>query len=283
MLPYPGNTELVTSYGLMLLLALVVCWFLARRLAPAFGFDRSHVDLAVPLIFILSSIGARVLSAVISDPEATGLGFHGTHVRFRLFGLLMFAAPLTLAYARLAGISFRRFVDLFALPAVAWLMVLRIGCLMAGCCWGDVALVPLPSGNALPPQVLTFAWLAGDWIPAVSFPPGSYAYEQHLELGLIHAGAESSLPVHPTQLYEPVLLLPLAVMIARYSRSEHEPGSVALMSLAAYAVLRFMLEFVRADSAPLVAELTTTQLICIGVLLMSYPTRRILERSVSQV
>ena len=281
MLPYPFDTEQITSYGLMLVVALAVCWLWARRLAPSFGIERSHVDLAVPLVFILSVAGARILSAAVSGAGPIGLGFHATHVRFRLFGLLLFAAPLAFVYARLAGISFRRFADLFALPAIAWLMMLRVGCLLAGCCWGDVTATATPGGETLPAQVLTLGWLTGDWIPALSFPPGSYAYEQHLAFGLIDSSAAGSLPVHVTQLYEMLLLSILLAFLLKNSESVRQPGSIALATLAAYALVRFFIEFVRADSAPLVMDLTATQLVCIGLLAFVLPVRRLLARSVA--
>ena len=281
MLPYPFATEAVTSYGAMLVLALLVCWMWARRLAPAFGIDRTHVDLAVPVVFLLSAIGARVLAAIVADAGQIGIGFHETHVRFRLFGLLLLAVPPAFAYARLAGISFRQFVDLFAVPAVAWLVVVRVGCFLAGCCWGDVTASRPRAGDEFPAQVLTLEWLAGDWIPALSFPPGSYAYEQHLAFGLIDSSAASSLPVHATQLYEMLLLLVLLVLLQKRARPGRVPGSLALIALSSYAIIRFLLEFVRADSVPLSMDLTATQLICVGVLLLAWPLNRALVRSVA--
>jgi phosphatidylglycerol:prolipoprotein diacylglycerol transferase len=281
MLPHPGNSELVTSYGLMLVLALVVCWIWARRLAPVYGVERSHVDLAIPLIFLLSVVGARMLSASVYGTELDGLGVHATHVRFRLFGLLLFAAPLTFAYARLAGISARNLVDLLALPAVAWLVVLRIGCFLAGCCWGDVTTTASPTGEEIPDQVQTVTWLSGDWVPALSFPRGSYAFEQHLAFGLIDSSATSSLPVHVTQLYEMLLLSGVLVFLLKTNRSERPSGSIALVTLTSYALVRFPVEFVRADSVPLVMDLTATQLICIGLLALAFPASRALARSVA--
>ncbi len=57
------------------------------------------------------------------------------------------------------------------------------------------------------------------------------------------------LPVHPTQLYELVLLLGLLACLHVFSKKQHAPGAVALVTLAGYCVLRFFIEYLRADNA----------------------------------
>jgi prolipoprotein diacylglyceryltransferase len=264
-----------SSYGVVLVLALVACWFGARRLAPAYGVDCSHVDLAVPAIFILSAIGARVLSAFLTDDAGIVVALPVSHVRFRLFGLLLFAAPLLFAYARFSGHSLRRLADLFALPVVLWLAILRIGCFLAGCCWGDPERLPEGVDPASLSGVLTWPWLSGDWVPAVSFPAGSYAFEQQLAMGLISPDAGASLPVHPTQLYEMLLLLALLAVLRRFRATPPPSGQLALAALGGYACLRFVLEFVRADSVTAWSGLTATQLICVVLVLSSITAGRL--------
>lgn len=272
--PRFGDQSWITPYGLMLVLALVACWLYARRRAAAAGVDTSHIDLAVPLIFIVSTAGARLLT-VISPADSNILGdLYQAHSRFRLFGLLLFAFPLLLIYCRLANLPFRRLLDVFALPVVLWLAIVRVGCFMAGCCWGDltesVAGLRDVADPSLSAQVLTVPWLSGDWlITGVHFPAGSFAYDQQLVLGLIAPGAEASLPVHPTQLYELLLLLGLLAALVVYGRKEREPGNVALLTLMAYCLLRFFIEYLRADSALVLGRHTSTQLICIALLLAS--------------
>jgi phosphatidylglycerol:prolipoprotein diacylglycerol transferase len=275
MYPQPSWLPWASSYGVALVLALVACWSGARRLAPAYGVDSSHVDLAVPAIFILGAIGARVLSAFLADDAGNGLGQPISHVRFRLFGLLLFAAPLLFAYARLSGHSFRRLADLFALPVLLWLTILRIGCFLAGCCWGDLARLPEGADPATLTAVLTWPWLSGDWVPGVSFPAGSYAFEQQLAMGLVSPDAGGSLPVHPTQLYEMLLLLPLLAVLRRFAADRRPSGQLALAALGGYACLRFVLEFVRADSVTAWSGLTATQLICVVLLLSSVMAGRL--------
>jgi len=271
MYPQPGNQGWITSYGLMLVLALLACWAYARRRATSMGVDESHIDLAVPLIFIMSTVGARALTLVSpGDLELAG-GLLETHVRFRLFGLLLFAFPLLYFYSLATKISFRRMLDILALPAVLWLIVLRAGCFMAGCCWGDVA-HPYPELAAKTDpsvwhQVQTVSWLTGDWVAiALSFPAGSLAWEQQVSLGLIDAGAASSLPIHPTQLYALFVMIAWLTFLHQVSRRIHLPGMLAVLMFSGYLVLRFFIEFVRADSVLVLGNLTFTQLLCIALL-----------------
>ena len=265
-----GTLSWITPYGLMLVAALFSCWLYARRRAPAFGVGQSHVDLAVPLIFAISLLGAEVIS--LFDPRDTQ--FAGeilqTHTRFRLFGLLLTGVPVLYVYSRLANLSFRKLLDLFALPALLWLAVLRIGCFMAGCCWGDLT-IKYPALETLNPalsmQVLTVPWLSGDWLPfTVSFPTGSLAYQQHQALGLIGPAANSALPVHPSQLYELALLAVLLVVFRRVEINRLPEGMLSLYALGAYCLIRFFIEFVRADNVLLLESLTFHQLICVALL-----------------
>jgi len=278
-----GDQIWITPYGLILVAALVSCWLYARRRAIAAGLDTSHIDLAVPLIFIVATLGAKFLTLASPDDGNIVGELYQTHARFRLFGLLFIGFPMLLIYSRLAKLSCRGMLDVLALPAVLWLVILRVGCFMAGCCWGDlthpVAGLANISDPELATQVQTLPWLAGDWlITVVSFPIGSFAYQQHLLLGLIEPGAQSSLPVHPTQLYELVLLLGLLACLHVFSKKQHAPGVVALVTLAGYCVLRFFIEYLRADNALVFGSHTFTQVICVALLLVSAVSNRFLTR-----
>ncbi len=272
-----GDQTWITPYGLMLVVALIACWLYARRRAIAAGLDTSHIDLAVPLIFIISTLGAKYLT-LLSPYDSNVVGdLYQTHFRFRLFGLLFIGFPVLLIYSRLAKLPFRGMLDVFALPVVLWLAIVRAGCFMAGCCWGDlthsVTGLSAVTGPGLSAQIQTLPWLTGNWlISAVSFPIGSFAYQQHLILGLIEPGAASSLPVHPTQLYELVLLLGLLAYLHFYSKKERAPGIVALVTLGGYCILRFFIEYLRADNALVLGSHTFTQMISVALLLASIAT-----------
>lgn len=280
-----GTLTWITPYGLMLVLALSGCWFYARQRALVFGLDVSHVNLAVPLIFAVSLLGAEILSIISPhDTQFAGEVFQ-THSRYRLFGLLLIGIPALYIYARVAKLSFLNLLDLFALPVLLWLALVRIGCFLAGCCWGDLTMeypgMVAIGDPQLSLQVLTLPWLSGDWLPyTVSFPSDSLAFQQHLALGLIDPSASSSLPVHPSQLYELVLLVVLLFVLQRVEIIRMSAGMLALLALSGYSVLRFIVEFLRADNVLVLDKLTLNQLICITLSFFCIACIPIVKRAV---
>jgi phosphatidylglycerol:prolipoprotein diacylglycerol transferase len=116
----------------------------------------------------------------------------------------------------------------------------RLGCLLAGCCFGK-------------------PW-ASSW--AVRFPANSPASDaQHLAKLLPTAQTES-LPVHATQLYESAASFAIAGFLILYlhGRKRYD-GQVFIAFVVAYAAVRFLLEFARADDRGGVLWLSTSQLV----------------------
>jgi phosphatidylglycerol:prolipoprotein diacylglycerol transferase len=120
----------------------------------------------------------------------------------------------------------------------------RMGCHLAGCCFGATSTVP--------------------W--SVVFPGHSPASESQWKLGLLGSPAEPSLAVHPTQLYESAGSLAISAFLLLYlhARKRYD-GQVFLAFVVAYAVLRFLLELVRADYRGGLFGLSTSQLIGVGL------------------
>ncbi len=138
----------------------------------------------------------------------------------------------------------------------------RAGCLMAGCCWGA------PTNASV----------------GLEFPAYSVVY---LERGAPLLG-DSTLPLHPTQIYEAVGLLAIwAVLLGlRSSRDIEAPWRMSSRYLVAYGILRFIGELMRGDptrgylvegTAPWLAQLlalppnhpvwlTFSQLVALGLI-----------------
>jgi len=121
-------------YGTMLVLAGIMSWRLARRRVAAMAIDASHVDLALPLSLALGAAAAWGLDAAI--PQESQLAGEQLQLerRLRLPLLAMAALPVLLAYCRVVGVPFRRFVDGLAPGSLLSIAVLRIGCFLGGCC-----------------------------------------------------------------------------------------------------------------------------------------------------
>ena len=159
--PYLGSQDWLTSYGLFLIIALAAGWWLARRAAVRAAVDPSHIDLLLPLACM-----AGVACVVLFTGPRTGLY------------PLLFGAAAVLVYGRVAGLSLHTLLDVLALPALAAIAIQRVGCFLAGCCWGDVAVrdawLDVIARTGLGRQLQTLPWAVGDRvITAVQFPAGS--------------------------------------------------------------------------------------------------------------
>ncbi len=135
----------------------------------------------------------------------------------------------------------------------------RIGCFFYGCCYG---------------RQCDAAW-------AVAFPRGSPAWHEQAQAGLIPWKATASLPVLPTQLVEAAAVLALfVVMLAVYRRFHATlPGFTTGCYLAGYAVVRFIMEFLRGDPRAAVGGLSIGQTLSIlifsaGLAFMAVAFRR---------
>lgn len=164
----------------------------------------------MPITIIVGVAGALLLSLVMPMDRMVAGDMMQTGVRARLFSILATGAVAVFIYSRIVKLSFRRLLDIFALPTIAGLMVHRVGCFLAGCCWGDV----VSDGHVMSfaTQVQTLPFLGG-LTAGVQYPPGSLPYEQHVAMGLIEPGAVASLPIYPVQLYEVALLLVLLLAL----------------------------------------------------------------------
>ncbi|WBA42375.1 prolipoprotein diacylglyceryl transferase family protein [Hymenobacter canadensis] len=172
------------------------------------------------LSFIL---GTKLLA--LSGPEWREL-LHTGHwpdsgARTVLGGAL--AGTLTLlALRRPFGFSWHVF-DAFTLPMCAALAVQCVGCVLTGCCFGELT--------------------AGGW--GLTYAPGTLPYLWQESRGLIAPDAVHSLPVHPTQLYSLVLCLAVGGVLLLTRHRAWPGGSRRLLHLGLLLAGRFLIEFWR--------------------------------------
>ena len=253
----------ITPFGLIFVTAIMAAWAFARRNAALSGIDASHVDLLMPVALIAGVAGGTVIAILMPmDHRVAGeMINHG--VRLRLFPMLATGAVALFVYSRLTELSFRRLLDIFALPVLVGLMIHRVGCFLAGCCWGDIA--SHDTAGSFTSQVQTLPFING-LTSGVQYPPGSFAFEQHVAMGLIDPGAVVSLPVVPVQLYEAALLLIVVLVLLRFPWRDYPRGSIAVIVTCTYALMRFFIEYLRADGYIVMGNLTVTQLQCLLLL-----------------
>ena len=257
------SNEWLTPFGLIFFGAIATAWLLARRNATLINIDGSHVDLLIPITIVVGIAGGMLLSLAMPMDQMIAGESMQTGVRVRLFGMLAAGAVALYIYSRIGLLSFRSLLDVFALPTLAGLMTHRIGCFLAGCCWGDI--VSNEPATSFASQIQTLPFLSG-LSDGVRYPAGSLPYEQHLAMGLIEPNALASLPVYPVQLYEGALLLIVLPGLWRFPWRRFEKGVLTILVVCAYAFIRFFIEYLRADGSIVLGNLTVTQLQCLFLL-----------------
>ena len=124
----------------------------------------------------------------------------------------------------------------------------RMGCLLAGCCFG------VETGSPL----------------GLSFPPQSPASESQYKAGDLANLRLWSHPVHPTQIYESAASVAIALFcLAWVHGRKRYDGQVFVVFLALYAIARFLIEFVRGDDRGGALGLSTSQLIGVGLVALA--------------
>lgn len=116
--------------------------------------------------------------------------------------------------------------DAFAIAIPIGHSIGRIGCLLAGCCFGVHSNLP--------------------W--AISYPMDSIPYMIHQHMGLINNNSTLSLSVHPIPIYEIIFNLLLLILLLKIRDKFKTNGSTFRFYLLGYCVFRFFEEFLRADT-----------------------------------
>jgi phosphatidylglycerol---prolipoprotein diacylglyceryl transferase len=275
----------VGAYPALLLLALLAGWWLARWRAKRTGIEPRHIDNLALLVAVASLFGARLFSWIFYFPPGfsfwTAMTMGGGGMVF--YGGLIFGIACVVVYAGVTRVPLWELFDIVSPPVALGLAIGRVGCFMAGCCWGDVCVDPDALHLHQPQvqsQILTVPLLSRPNFPlAVRFPKEAGAFEQHQELGLIDVHAARSLPVHPVQLYEAWLALLLALILNRAFQFRSRAGEIAVQLVIGYSLIRFITEFFRADNQPIYWGMTLSQVISIALAALAFAFIRAAGRS----
>lgn len=234
-----GDFE-VTSFGVLVAIAVLVAMGLFQRELRASGLPENAVDAGMA-----GAVGGMVGAKVVWAIEHAGTEPF-VSLLFSRGGLSWFGGLAGGLIAGLVLIRIRRLPIVTVLAAATPALVIghaigRVGCFLVGDDYG------LPS--ALP------------W--AVAFPEGL---------------PPTTVPVHPTQLYETLALLPISYMLFRWRRQGRPDRLVLGAYLALAGSLRFAIEFLRVHE-PFVGTLAVAHVaslvvatVGIGLLLMRQRT-----------
>jgi phosphatidylglycerol:prolipoprotein diacylglycerol transferase len=241
----------INWYGLTFALGFLIGGAIVRHHSVRYGIKADQVDTAVLWIAVSTIIGARLYYIVQNDVGEylrqpwRILAFWEGGLAF--FGGLFGAMIAAWIYARRAGIPFGSLADLFAPAVPIGAAIGRISCFLDGMDYGT------PTG--LPWGVLYTN-------------PNSYA-------------PNDGVARHPDQVYELLGDLVIAALLFTV-RNRFSHGSLFLVYLILFSVLRFFLFFVRGN-VPLVAfGLKNGQLTALAILVIAIPIflrSRIFQRS----
>ncbi|MDR1727877.1 MAG: prolipoprotein diacylglyceryl transferase [Acidobacteriota bacterium] len=231
------------TYGLLLAIAFLAGIWTTSRNARKEGISPDSVWNLGLVILFAALVGSKVL-LLVSDFSHYAENPRDIFSLSTLRSMGVYYGGLILALAAAAWYMRRRKLPAWRLadcaaPGIAIGQAIgRIGCLSAGCCYGAPTDRP--------------------WGIRFTDP---YTAE--------NMGTPLNIPLHPTQLYESAgTLLLFGYLMWRRSRP-HRTGQVMLEYLGIYAVLRFGIEFFRADDRGEVLHglLSTSQFIAVLMLL----------------
>ncbi len=242
----PGTPIKVFGYGLMLFFAFIGSMNIAARRAKREQIDPEIVYDMAFFVFVGGLIGARLFYVV---------QYWGVKVRtfweifeiwnggIVLYGSILGGTAAFFLYRMRRNFPLLPMLDVIA-PALAFgIAIGRIGCFLNGCCYGDVCSLP--------------------W--AVEFPKNSPPWDSEVSRNLIPPSAESSLPLHPTQLYSTIDGLILMTLLLAYFPIRKRDGQVMGLLMLTYPISRFLIEQLRNDEGIFFAGMTISQVISLGI------------------
>lgn len=232
----------IYSYGAMLCASIVVGWFLTLGLGARSGLSRELCANCYFVTALAALVGARLLYVLTNLHEFRDLW---DVLALRRGGLVAYGGFLggfvgSWWYLRRRGVSLLPWADV-AVPSLAsGLLLTRIGCYLFGCDFGK----PLPTtAPAWLRRLGTFPRWPSDWLDGA----GSPAWLQHVDQRGLSVSAQTSLPVHPTELYESLAGALLLLMLWRLGRRRRFAGESFFAFTFGYGYLRFWLELWRDD------------------------------------
>ena len=220
------------AYGIMMGAGLLLAFALFFVTRKKYSLSVSDMSSGVLYAVVGGFIGAKLLYIIVEWDSVFGSGstfFSVLSTGFVFYGGLIGGALMVMVYAKKTGQSIYRFADTM-LPCFALAHALgRVGCYLAGCCYG------CETESAL----------------GVVFPPGGIA--------------PSGIRLLPTQLFEAAFLTVLAFVLLIMLKKQKIMGFVTGAYFTAYPVWRFIIEFFRTDRRGNVGALSTSQFISIFI------------------
>ena len=220
----------IYGYGLMIAIGIIAAALLLNYRAKKRNYNEDHIFNMLIVAVVAGIIGGKLLYLIVEYKEvlADPIGaIKNIGQGFVVYGAIFGGFLAVVLYCKKRKWNALAVVDL-AIPSVALGQAFgRIGCFLAGCCYGAE----------------TSCFLGVEFAASSMAPSG------------VH--------LHPTQLYSSLFNFLLAFFLLWYDKRKKNEGATFSMYLIVYSIGRFLVEFLRADPRGNVGFLSTSQFIAI--------------------
>ena len=224
----------IKSYGLMIAIGILVAATLFINKGKKKGLNEDSLLNLIIFAIIGGMLGGKGLfiiteiKDIIKEPSILLNFGYG----FVVYGAIGGGALAMYLYSKRKNWNVVEMIDM-TVPGLAIAQGFgRIGCFLAGCCYGAETTSPI----------------------GVQFPQDSLA--------------PSGIHLHPTQIYSSIFDFLLGLSLLYYSKKERKNGKVMGLYLIIYSIGRFFVEFLRNDPRGNVGILSTSQFIAIFTLVL---------------
>ena len=211
---HPEIFGVIKSYGLMLAISFALGLWLSIRRARRYGIRSEKIIDLVFAVFVSSLVGVR-LAFVVTHLDEFSSWVHWFFIwdgGLTLYGGILLAIATVWFMTRRAGIPYLVIADIFSPGVALGIGITRIGCFLAGCCYGH------PTSCSL----------------GVVFP-------SHAEATLRYG----AVPVHPSQLYASLGGFAVFGLLLLWERLVSCRGCTFGRFLLLYGLSRFLVDFTR--------------------------------------
>lgn len=223
----------IPSYRLFIILAAVTVMVSAFTLASRRGLPPRRILIWILVTAAAVPVGARLLYLLTSPQglEQIGSAWSLQPVGFALYGGLILAVLTGWVASRVLQLPLWPLADISACTLGLGIVIVRIGCFLNGCCFGNVT---------------DLAW-------GITFPAGSPAHIYQINHGIADIGL-FGLPwsphaVHPTQLLEMGAGLIGFLLVVYFMKRKDTPAGIGFLSFVLwFSAFRWVNSYLRAPA-----------------------------------
>ena len=207
----------VQSYGAVIVLGVIFIYHFLKSRVKKYGISGEELSNIIFYTFIAAFIGGKLFyylqepTKYIADPSRM---MKNMGSGFVFYGSLIFAIPTIVYMLKRKSVPIREFLDILAFVGPIIHSFGRLGCFLAGCCYG------LP-------------WEDG---PGVVFR------------NPLTKARPMDIPLYPTQLFDIAVNVGILIVLIYIAKKKRFQGQLFLVYIMMYGVGRSIVELFRGDS-----------------------------------